>query len=71
MPIPLIFASTEQEIRELQETLQKSMGRDIQKFYLYMHAWLLAEQQKIFNPSGGGRRIIIATNVAETALTVP
>src|SRR5690606_24325364 len=31
----------------------------------------LAEQQKIFNPSGGGRRIIIATNVAETALTVP
>ena len=30
----------------------------------------LGEQQKIFNP-GKGRRIIIATNVAETALTVP
>lgn len=31
----------------------------------------LGEQQKIFNPGGKGRRIIIATNVAETALTVP
>lgn len=29
-----------------------------------------AEQQQIFHPTGG-RRIIIATNVAETALTVP
>ena len=31
----------------------------------------VSEQQKIFSPSGKGRRIIIATNVAETALTVP
>ncbi|HAO59693.1 MAG TPA: ATP-dependent helicase, partial [Psychrobacter sp.] len=30
-----------------------------------------AEQQRIFQPSGRGRRIVIATNVAETALTVP
>ncbi len=29
-----------------------------------MHVRPLAEQQRIFNPSGGGRRIIIATNVA-------
>ena len=29
------------------------------------------EQQKIFAPSGKGDVIIIATNVAETALTVP
>ena len=36
-----------------------------------MHVLALAEQQKIFSPSGKGRRIIIATNVAETALTVP
>ncbi len=47
------------------------MGRDIQKFYLYMRVWPWLNRQKIFNPSGGGRRIIIATNVAETALTVP
>ncbi|AOA59945.1 ATP-dependent RNA helicase HrpA [Acinetobacter larvae] len=66
----LIFASTEQEIRELQEALQKYGPRHTQILPLYARL-ALAEQQKIFNPSGGGRRIIIATNVAETALTVP
>ncbi|TCM67761.1 ATP-dependent helicase HrpA [Acinetobacter calcoaceticus] len=66
----LIFSSTEQEIRELQETLQKFGPRHTQILPLYARL-ALAEQQKIFNPSGGGRRIIIATNVAETALTVP
>ncbi|QIO05622.1 DUF3418 domain-containing protein [Acinetobacter shaoyimingii] len=66
----LIFASTEQEIRELQETLQKHGPRHTQVLTLYARL-AISEQQKIFNPSGGGRRIIIATNVAETALTVP
>lgn len=66
----LIFASTEQEIRELQETLIKHGPRHTEVLPLYARL-ALAEQQKIFSPSGGGRRIIIATNVAETALTVP
>ncbi len=66
----LIFSSTEQEIRELQETLIKHGPRHTEVLPLYARL-ALAEQQKIFNPSGGGRRIIIATNVAETALTVP
>ncbi|WP_406565275.1 DUF3418 domain-containing protein [Acinetobacter wuhouensis] len=66
----LIFASTEQEIRELQETLHKFGPKHTQVLPLYARL-ALAEQQKIFNPLGGGRRIIIATNVAETALTVP
>lgn len=66
----LIFASTEQEIRELQETLQKHGPRHTEILPLYARL-ALAEQQKIFNAGGGGRRIIIATNVAETALTVP
>ncbi|WAU77795.1 ATP-dependent RNA helicase HrpA [Acinetobacter sp. TR3] len=66
----LIFASTEQEIRELQETLQKYGPRHTEVLPLYARL-ALAEQQKIFSPSGKGRRIIIATNVAETALTVP
>lgn len=66
----LIFASTEQEIRELQETLQKHGPRHTEILPLYARL-ALADQQKIFNSSGGGRRIIIATNVAETALTVP
>nr|WP_277606368.1 ATP-dependent RNA helicase HrpA [Acinetobacter sp. NIPH 2699] len=66
----LIFASTEQEIRELQETLQKFGPRHTEVLPLYARL-AIAEQQKIFSPSGKGRRIIIATNVAETALTVP
>lgn len=66
----LIFASTEQEIRELQETLLKHGPKHTEVLPLYARL-ALAEQQKIFNSSGSGRRIIIATNVAETALTVP
>lgn len=66
----LIFASTEREIRELQETLQKYGPRHTEILPLYARL-ALSEQQKIFHPSGRGRRIIIATNVAETALTVP
>ena len=66
----LIFSSTEREIRELQETLQKFGPKHTQILPLYARL-ALSEQQQIFNPSGGGRRIIIATNVAETALTVP
>lgn len=66
----LVFASTEQEIRELQETLEKYGPKHTEILPLYARL-ALSEQQKIFNPSGRGRRIIIATNVAETALTVP
>ncbi len=66
----LIFASTEQEILELQETLIKHGPRHTEVLPLFARL-ALGEQQKIFNPAGGGRRIIIATNVAETALTVP
>ena len=66
----LIFASTEQEIRELQETLQKFGPKHTEILPLYARL-ALPEQQKIFNPSAKGRRIIISTNVAETALTVP
>lgn len=66
----LVFASTEQEIRDLQETLYKFGPKHTEILPLYARL-ALSEQQKIFNPSGKGRRIIIATNVAETALTVP
>ncbi|MCV7164812.1 helicase-related protein, partial [Mycobacterium stomatepiae] len=30
-----------------------------------------AEQQKVFSPARAGRRVVLATNVAETSLTVP
>ncbi|WP_370688522.1 ATP-dependent RNA helicase HrpA [Moraxella nasibovis] len=66
----LIFASTEAQIRELQDILTTHAPAHTEVLPLFARQ-SFAEQQRIFQPSGKGRRIIIATNVAETALTVP
>jgi ATP-dependent helicase HrpA len=66
----LVFASTEREIRELADTLRKFGPPHTEILPLYARL-SLNEQQRIFHPTGKGRRIIIATNVAETSLTVP
>lgn len=66
----LIFAATEAEIREMQEVLVRHGPRHTEVLPLFARQ-TYAEQQRIFQPSGRGRRIVIATNVAETALTVP
>ncbi|WP_115008360.1 ATP-dependent RNA helicase HrpA [Moraxella lacunata] len=65
----LIFASTEAEIREIQEILTAYAPPHTEILPLFARQ-SFAEQQRIFKPTGG-RRIIISTNVAETALTVP
>ncbi|MER1973286.1 MAG: ATP-dependent RNA helicase HrpA, partial [Psychrobacter alimentarius] len=66
----LIFAATEAEIRELQEVLVRHGPKHTEVLPLFARQ-TYEEQQRIFQPSGRGRRIVIATNVAETALTVP
>ena len=66
----LIFAATEAQIRELEEVLTLKNFPHTQILPLFARQ-SFGEQQKIFSPSSQGRRIIIATNVAETALTVP
>ena len=66
----LIFAATEAEIRELQEVLERHGPKHTEVLPLFARQ-TYEEQQRIFQPSGCGRRIVIATNVAETALTVP
>lgn len=65
----LVFLSSEREIRDTAETLrkQKWQGTEILPLYARLS---LAEQNRIFKPSQG-RRIVLATNVAETSLTVP
>jgi len=64
----LVFLPGEREIRELAKGLK---GRDrVQVLPLYARL-SKAEQDKVFNPSGRGMRVVIATNVAETSLTVP
>ena len=65
----LIFAATEAEIHDLTDILTQYAPRHTQILPLFARQ-SFAEQQLIFHPTGG-RRIIIATNVAETALTVP
>ena len=65
----LIFMSGEREIRDTAEALQKQNLKHTEILPLF--ARLSAqEQNKIFHPSGLNR-IVLATNVAETSLTVP
>ena len=65
----LVFLSGEREIRETAKALR--MHHPPQTEILPLYARLsAAEQDRVFQ-SHGGRRIVLATNVAETSLTVP
>ena len=66
----LVFLSGEREIRETALVLKKANLRSTLVLPLYARL-SSKEQNKIFNPISGMRRIILATNVAETSLTVP
>lgn len=73
----LVFLPGEREIREVAEALRKhafSHGSAFEQSAsrnLPLFARLSAEEQsRIFKPHNG-RRIVLATNVAETSLTVP
>jgi ATP-dependent helicase HrpA len=73
----LVFLPGEREIREAADALRKDAARrggagrggasDILPLYARLTA---AEQDRVFRPHGG-RRVVLATNVAETSLTVP
>ncbi|MGO3328164.1 ATP-dependent RNA helicase HrpA [Gordonia sp. (in: high G+C Gram-positive bacteria)] len=64
----LVFLPTERDIRETSEALGKSRrNADIVPLFARLS---VAEQHRVFSPSNG-RRIVLATNVAETSLTVP
>ena len=64
----LVFLPGEREIRDLSKRLKSTEHRQILPLYARLSA---AEQNKVFSPSGRGMRVILATNVAETSLTVP
>ncbi|ACQ92893.1 ATP-dependent helicase HrpA [Tolumonas auensis DSM 9187] len=65
----LIFMNGEREIRDTADALRKRNLRDTEILPLYSRL-SNAEQNRIFSPHAG-RRIVLATNVAETSLTVP
>jgi ATP-dependent helicase HrpA len=69
----LVFLSGEREIRDTADALAKHLKgrRGPQTEVLPLYARLsAAEQHRVFQPHSG-RRIVLATNVAETSLTVP
>ncbi|MES2569081.1 MAG: ATP-dependent RNA helicase HrpA, partial [Verrucomicrobiota bacterium] len=65
----LVFMPTERDIRDTRDLLEGSLGRGIEVLALYGRL-TNAEQQRIFAP-GNQRRVIVATNIAETSLTIP
>ena len=66
----LVFLPGEREIREAAEALRKHHpeGAEILPLYARLSA---EEQERVFKVSALRRRIVLATNVAETSLTVP
>jgi len=70
----LVFLSGEREIRDTAEALREALRDDVfPTEILPLYARLpTADQQRVFQRKPGGpRRIVLATNVAETSLTVP
>lgn len=65
----LVFLSGEREIRDTADALNKRQYRHTEVLPLYARL-SNAEQNKVF-AAHSGRRIVLATNVAETSLTVP
>ncbi len=65
----LVFLSGEREIRDTADALEKQRLRDTEILPLFARL-SAAEQHRVFAPHRG-RRIVLATNVAETSLTVP
>ncbi|MDQ3617147.1 MAG: ATP-dependent RNA helicase HrpA [Pseudomonadota bacterium] len=65
----LIFLSGEREIRDAHQALERRKYRDTEVLPLYARL-SVRDQDRVFNP-GPKRRIVLATNVAETSLTVP
>ena len=65
----LVFLPGEREIRECADVLEgrRFPGTEVLPLFARLG---LADQQRVFNP-GNRRRLILATNVAETSLTIP
>ncbi len=65
----LVFLPGEREIRETAELLRGRLKPGTELLPLFARL-SLAEQQRVFHPTGSAR-VVLATNVAETSVTVP
>ncbi|MBI3902503.1 MAG: ATP-dependent RNA helicase HrpA [Nitrosomonadales bacterium] len=66
----LVFLPGEREIRDTAEALRKHHPRGVEILPLFSRL-SAAEQDRVFKLASGMRRVVLATNVAETSLTVP
>lgn len=66
----LIFLAGEREIRECADVLESQYFSNTEVLPLFARLGL-SEQQKVFRTVPGRQRIVLATNVAETSLTIP
>jgi ATP-dependent helicase HrpA len=65
----LVFLPGEREIREATEALAGAFGQQLELLPLFSRlSW--TDQQRVFQ-RGSRRRVVLATNVAETSITVP
>jgi ATP-dependent helicase HrpA len=65
----LVFLSGEREIRDTADALRARLRSDVEVLPLYARL-STSEQRRVFRPHDN-RRVVLATNVAETSLTVP
>jgi ATP-dependent helicase HrpA len=65
----LVFMPTEQDIRETCDLIEGRKYKGVSVFPLFARL-SSGEQKRVFLP-GSGRKIIVATNVAETSITIP
>ncbi|MCU0264059.1 MAG: ATP-dependent RNA helicase HrpA, partial [Candidatus Nanopelagicales bacterium] len=65
----LVFLSGQREIHDVADALRPMLDPVTSVLPLYARL-SAAEQHRVFAP-GGGRRVVLATNVAETSITVP
>lgn len=66
----LVFLPGEREIRECADELEALEWPSTDILPLFARLGL-KDQQRIFHPTSGRRRVVLATNVAETSLTIP
>ena len=63
----LVFLPGERDIREAAQALRADRGFEVLPLYARLNH---AQQERVFRP-GERRRVVLATNVAETSITVP
>ena len=66
----LIFLPGEREIRECADVLEGQKYHNTEILPLFARLGL-DEQQRVFNTNNPNRRVVLATNVAETSVTIP